>query len=41
MEVITNVIAQLDFLLPMVLIESVIVDVNLGDKFDFVFLRTS
>jgi general secretion pathway protein D len=35
MEVITNVIAQLDFLLPMVLIESVIVDVNLGDKFDF------
>lgn len=35
MQVITNVIAQLDFLLPMVLIESVIVDVNLGDKFDF------
>lgn len=35
MAVITNVIAQLDFLLPMVLIESVIVDVNLGDKFDF------
>lgn len=35
MEIITNVIAQLDFLLPMVLIESVIVDVTLGDKFDF------
>ena len=35
MEVITNVVAQLDFLLPMVLIESVIVDVTLGDKFDF------
>ena len=35
MEVITNVIAQLDFLLPIVLIESVIVDVALDDKFDF------
>ena len=35
MEVITNVIAQLDFLLPQVLIESVIVDVSLGDSFNF------
>jgi general secretion pathway protein D len=35
MQVITNVIAQLDFLLPQVLIESVIVDVSLGDSFNF------
>lgn len=35
MEVITNVVSQLDFLLPQVLIESVIVDVTLGDSFSF------
>lgn len=35
MTVITNVVHQLDFLLPMVLIESVIVDVTLGDSLDY------